>query len=262
MYISYFDETGDDGYPVYSSELFVLTSLYSHFQNWKDNYQKIFQFRQFAKQKYNLPIKTELHTKNLLLNKRPYRNLCLDTSKRYQLIIEIAEMIASLSIKVINVCIDKTKINSSNIKMYKNILDVALNFNVQRIENDINKIDPGSKFIIITDEGRTSKMQNTTRRIQKINYIPSQFSPSTYRHEIRLLIEDPLPKNSRNSYFIQIADFISYFVYLKNQNPSCWANRLSWFTPKHLDKVIEIVRPILNTDASKDNPNGFVCYPK
>ena len=28
MYIAYFDETGDDGFPTYSSELFVLTSIY------------------------------------------------------------------------------------------------------------------------------------------------------------------------------------------------------------------------------------------
>ncbi len=39
MFISYFDETGDDDYPKYSSELFVLTSIYMYFLDWKSNYQ-------------------------------------------------------------------------------------------------------------------------------------------------------------------------------------------------------------------------------
>lgn len=28
MYIAYYDESGDDGFPAYSSPLFVLTALY------------------------------------------------------------------------------------------------------------------------------------------------------------------------------------------------------------------------------------------
>ncbi len=40
MFISYFDEIGDDGYPKYSSELFVLTSIYMYFLYWKSNYQE------------------------------------------------------------------------------------------------------------------------------------------------------------------------------------------------------------------------------
>lgn len=213
MYIAYFDETGDDGYPKYSSELFVLTSIYSHFQNWKDNYHKISQFRIYLKEKYDLPIKTEMHTKLVLLNKGIYRNMSLNTNKRVELVYEFADFIASLDIHAINVCINKLKINNKNQKIYRNVLDVAVNFNVQRIENYINKKDPGSKFMIITDEGRVGMMKRTTRKIQKINFIPSQYSPTTYRQEIKLLIEDPLPKDSKESYFIQIADFISYFVY-------------------------------------------------
>lgn len=262
MYIAYFDETGDDGYPKYSSELFVLTSVYSHYQNWKDNYEKFFQFRKYLKEKYNLPIKTEIHTKFLLLNKKSYKNLNLDNEKRLELINELADFISTLDVRVINVCIDKQKISTINQKIYKDILGVSLNFNVQRIENDIKRVDPGSKFIIITDEGRVGMMKRTTRKIQKINFIPSQFSPTTYRQEIKLLIEDPLPKNSKDSYFIQAADFISYFVYLENINQSKWHNRLNWFTRSDLEAIIEKLKPIFNLDASKNNQYGFVCYPR
>jgi len=262
MYIAYFDETGDDGFPKYSSELFVLTSIYSHYQSWKDNYQKNIQFRQYLKQKYGLPIKTEIHTKYLLLNKGFYKKLCLDNKKRLEMIIEIANFIGTLDIQSINVCIDKMKINNTNQKVYGHVLDVAVNFNVQRIENSIKKKDPNSKFLIITDEGRVGMMKKTTRKIQKINFIPSQFSGTNYRQEIKLLIEDPLPKNSNESYFIQIADFISYFVYLEIIDQKKWHNRLVWFTKNDLKEIIEKFKPILNLEASKNNLYGFVCYPK
>lgn len=45
MFISYFDESGDDGYPVYSSELFVLSCLYMHETHWKENLQIVQAFR-------------------------------------------------------------------------------------------------------------------------------------------------------------------------------------------------------------------------
>ena len=47
MYVSYFDESGDDGYPLYSSELFVLTSIYFDSDFWQENYRKLHLLRVF-----------------------------------------------------------------------------------------------------------------------------------------------------------------------------------------------------------------------
>lgn len=264
MYISYFDETGDDGFPKYSSELFVLTSIYLHHQNWKSTYNKIFEFKKYLKSSFNFPVKTEIHTKKILLNKGVYRQFDWDEKIRFNIIKETALFIASLEdIKCINVCIFKNKIISQRQKdYYGNILDRALNFNVQRIENAIKRIDPATKFMIITDEGRVGAMCQTIRKIQRINFIPSKYGPENYRKEIELLIEDPLPKNSNSSFFIQISDFISFFVYLKLMSESKWHNRLSWLKKKDVHNIIESIKPIFNLEASSDNKYGFVCYPK
>ena len=58
------------------------------------------------------------------------------------------ELISKLDIKVINVVINKKKIAS---KKY-NVLDRALTYSIQRIENDLSKLDPTRKFLIITDD--------------------------------------------------------------------------------------------------------------
>lgn len=262
MYLAYFDETGDDGYPKYSSELFVLTSVYLHYQNWKDLYKKNLTFRTQLKNTVGFPVKTELHTKKLLLNKNPYKKFCWDDQQRLLLLLSIADFIGGLNLKVINVCIDKRKITSQTQQYYQDILDKALTFNIQRIENDLKKSDPSLKFMIITDEGRVGKMRKTTRRIQKINFIPSQYKPSTYRQDIELMIEDPLPKDSKESFFIQIADFISYFVFLYLLGKPKWHNRLQWLNQKDVEEIIKKLSPVFNLDATKKNQYGIVCYPK
>ena len=265
MYIAYFDETGDDGYPEFSSKIFVLTSCYIDHHNWQNNYQKLALLKKELKSKYKLPLKTEIHIKKLLINKKPYRVLGLTNSQRFDFCLDIAKSIKDLDIRCINVVLDKTKITKKKESGYKDILDVSLKFNIQRIENDLKKRDPENKFLIITDEGRIKKMRQIARKIQKINYVPSLYSKTNYRNEIKGLIEDPLPKNSGESYFIQISDFISFFIYLyiiKDKMIDNWHNRLKWLSTSQVKKLIDIIEPILNTDASKKEKYGIVLYPK
>ena len=40
-YIAYFDETGDDGVTMNSSDHFILTSLYMPAESWQQNFEKM-----------------------------------------------------------------------------------------------------------------------------------------------------------------------------------------------------------------------------
>jgi len=262
MYIAYYDEAGDDGFPRYSSPLFVLSALYLHYLNWKRAFDTIQMFRRQLKNDFNIPIKWEIHTRSLLLNKNPYREIGLSNNDRICVIDLFCDLASQLDIKVVNIAINKTIIRKQDYR----VLDRALTYSVQRIENDLKRIDPTGRFLIITDDGRVGKMRNTTRRIQKINFIPSRYGPEGYRQEIESLIEDPLPKNSKESYFIQLADTISYIVYLYVAhicNISHSNNRMPEEINK--EKVIEWMQKLkgcLNVAASGENEYGVVCYPK
>ncbi|MCK9186305.1 DUF3800 domain-containing protein [Candidatus Gracilibacteria bacterium] len=257
MFIVYFDESGDDGWPG-SSRLFTLTSLYLHHQNWKESFDKFYDFRKYLHKKYGIPTTMEFHTKAFLLNKHPYGAFRFNNAKRLEIAKEYAFAVANSGLKATNIIIDKSKIKDTSYQ----ILDSAFKFNIQRLENTLGHIDPSTKFLIITDEGRVGKMRKTSRRIQKINFIPSLHGAGTYRKEIKLLIEDPLPKKSQESYFIQIADFLAYFVYIYCINPKCRSNRLSWLSDENIKEIIEILKPAFNTLASRTNPYGFVIYPQ
>ena len=44
-YLTYFDETGDDGITTASSDHFILTSIYMPAESWQDNFNKIRELR-------------------------------------------------------------------------------------------------------------------------------------------------------------------------------------------------------------------------
>jgi hypothetical protein len=262
IFITYFDEAGDDGYPAYSSPQFILSALYMKDENWKSNYELFYQFRKYLKERYNFPVKYEMHTKDFLLNKKPFTNM-MSLDDKLSLIKDTCRFLAKkVNVQLVNVVIDKTAIKNSDY----NVLDTALTYSVQRIENSI-RCEGNERFLIITDEGRVGKMKNTTRRIQKFNYIPSKYNFNSYRKEIQLLIEDPLPKKSDESFFIQACDTVSYLVHLYalvEYNIGNYPKRL----PNKIDfnfvkECLDILKDgALNLKASSNNEYGIVCYPK
>lgn len=263
MFIAYFDESGDDGYPRYSSELFVLTSVYLHYSNRQGCFQKFYDFRKSLRASYHFPIKQEFHTKEFITDKAPYHGK-FSTTIRRNILYGFCAFAATLDLKVVSVVIDKQNVRRPSYHVLKN----ALTYNVQRIENDLAPLGNVGKFMIISDEGRVGAMRNVTRKIQKVNYIPSQFGNTSYRKEIGTLLEDPLPKNSDQSYFIQLADMISFIVTLyARQNlcktPVAWGKRiLQVLQPGDEFQLLRTLKPILNTKASGSNEFGIVYYPK
>lgn len=262
MQIAYYDESGDDGYPKFSSPFFVLTAVYLSYLNWRPAFDTIMDFRRNLKTSFGLPIRLELHKKHFLLNKRPYDKLNLSEADRITVVDLFCDLIASLSIKTINIAIVKPRIRNSGYE----VLDTALRYSIQRIENDLNPSrNPDQKFMIITDAGRVGKMRHTARKIQRINFIPSKFKPTSYRKEISSLIEDPLPKDSKESYFIQLADLISFVIYLHSID-ACkighYPARLpASISPAKVVEWLERLKPALNLQASSKDPFGIVYHP-
>jgi len=264
MYISYYDESGDDGYPVFSSTLFCLSAIYMHHSYWKSNYNKILFFRRQIKDEYNFPINQEFHCRQFIMDKNPYHGMYSAETRREIFNLYI-DLMATLKIKIINVVIDKSNIGS---RPY-DVLESAFTYSIQRIENSLKKIDEGASYMIFCDKGRVGKMRKTSRKIQRINFIPSKLNPGqSYRREIDGMIEDPIEKDSRESYFIQISDIVAYTVYLYStrhlmRNVGDWAKRVRNVL-MYGDEIsaMDRLKPVLNTMASSSNQYGIVYYPK
>lgn len=205
--IVYFDEAGDDGITTASSDHFVLTSVYMPAESWQSNYDKMKNLRKELRDKYEFHVSQEMHTKQFLADKNPYRGYGWTPVIRKNILIDFTKTIAEMDLKIINVIIDKTKIKDENYSVLKS----ALVYNVQRIENDSKEND--WNYLLITDEGRLAPMRKTAREIRAINLVQSKYNYEYKNIPIENMIEDILEKNSSESYFIQIADFVSCFVH-------------------------------------------------
>lgn len=261
-YIAYFDETGDDGLINTSSEDFVLTSIYTKTENWQKNYNAMKNCRALLKEKYGFHSTVEMHTKHFLTDKNPYRNYGWTKEQKQEILKTYTKCIAEqMDFSCVNVIIDKKKISGTDYP----ILEKALTYNIQRIENDSGK---SWNYIVITDKGRLAPMRKTARAIRAYNPIQSHFSSISINQPVTGLIEDILEKDSAESYFIQICDFISYFVHLyykcvvnKNPLPSRVATVID---EQFITRVLVTLRYYgrLNLNASKENDFGLVIYPK
>jgi len=261
MYLAYLDESGDDGFPEYSSKLFVLTALYFVHHTWRELFEANRVFRKELNSRYGLPPSLEMHTRPFLMGKKPYTNLGFTPASRVELIDRYCAFISDLEVRVVNVAIIKPRIRFETYR----VLDKAISYLVTRLANDLGSA--GDKtFMMLTDEGRVRALRRTTRRVQRYNPVPSLFNESPLRKEIRHLIEDPLPKDSAQSYFIQLADVVSCIVsmYGAETLPLIKAhNRLRRL--RGLRKAVEwmeMLEPSLNTSACRHDRFGVAFYPR
>lgn len=260
MHLVYYDESGDDGYPTWASPLFVLSAVYCPALDWRENFEFIVGFKRQLAKDFNFPVKLEIHTRELLLNKKPYAPLRLTGSERTEIVRRFCQVAAQLSVRSISTAVVKPWIKKADFP----VLDRALSYSVNRIETDLRGAT-ANRFLIITDDGRVAKMRSTTRRMQKINYVPSKFDGSGYQRDIRHMIEDPLPKDSKESYFIQLADMLAFLFYAYTAHETGIA-ALPRRSPPELDHAfvtgcLEILKPILNLKACAAHPYGLVLIP-
>lgn len=257
--IVYCDETGDDGLNTSSSDTFILTSIYMPSSCWQNNYNAVKAFRTQLKREYGFHVGQEMHTKHFLTDKNPYRTYKWTNEQKKEILKKFTLMIASLQLSIVNVIIDKTKIAIADY----HVLENALTYNIQRIENDSHG---DWNFLLITDKGRIAPMRKTARAIRAYNPIQSQFG-GYINKPIKNMIEDVLEKDSEESYFIQICDFVSYFVHLYYMTrfkgkplPKRVGNLI---TREFIGSVMATFSKngILNEKASHEK-YGLVIYPK
>ena len=259
-YIVYFDETGDDGSNIKSSNQFVLTSAYMNANSWQSNYDIVREGRRQLKDYFGFHISEEIHTRHLVRDKGLYRLYNWSDDQRRDLLIDITKLICRLDVKFTNVIVDKTKIKTSDY----NVLENALTYNIQRIENTSH----GKwNYLIITDEGRLPPMRKTARAIRTYNPVQSHFG-GVQNIPIKGLIEDVLAKESKESYIIQLCDFVSFFADLYYR---CEHKQES--LPKRVERIVDrtfVKRvfvtlktgDVLNLKASNNHDYGFVIYPR
>jgi len=223
-FLIYVDESADETH--YAFGTFIVP-----IDRWSEVLIKINNFREYLFKEYNIAKESELHATKFTIGKGS--NRISNNEKRMIAFQDIYKFIASL-----DMCYSINGI-SSNKKKCNTLFEYIAN----RINTFCEKMN--AYAIIICDERDGKELVKRIRDLRNTNHVNSQYTKSTYNKPLSRIIDDPLFKNSKQSLFIQKADFIAYSL-LRSEKPiERQDNRVK--------ECFSILEPILVKEASKND---------
>lgn len=252
MYLMYVDDSGDCGMPADGSpsNLFCLSGLVVHELRWRDTMAELIRFRHWLKGRYKVYLEDEIHAADMI--SKPSKVAAsfqqLKKHERLAIIRNFADAIATLSdISIINVVVDK---RAGRVPNKDEVFRRAWYSLFQRFENTIrcqnfpgpkNADDRGIVFPDNTD-GQKLRRFLDAMRVRNQFKVRQRSGAFVYKDEpIKVIIEDPVLRDSRESYLIQAADCAAFLLkqsiepssYMKKHGGNAYFQRLDPVLCKH-----------------------------
>lgn len=260
MYFMYVDESGDPGPydlskppELRSTRHYIVTGFIIPAEEWRNYLTYLLTVRRYLKGKFDFPIRAELHGAELI---RPKKNKAIKAVKtrrnRVALYFDVLTFLPQMSkATIINVHLDKQKpVYASSTG--SDIQDLVWSRLLQRFTTYLQKSCNGSCGLVFADQTNEAKVRRLLRKMRVHNYVPSR----VYRGEslsapLVNIIEDPIMRNSESSYFVQIADLVAHALY-RQLYPKTSLKQYN------VDKLFDLVDPLLNKEACRYNSQGIV----
>jgi hypothetical protein len=260
MYYMYVDDSGDDGLENSPTNHFILCGIVVHETNWMKALDEIIQFRRRIRDKFHFKLQYELHAYNLI--NRPGKDLMhISQNDRFTIYRSSLSQISNMNyLSIVSVVVDKTSKEQDYpvfekawiclLQRFQNTLHYR-NFNGGTFSRDrTGERDRGE---VIPDQTNNKALMVLCRKLRRYNPVPNDSDHGTgYRRiETALIIEDPNIKDSKHSFFIQMADVVAYSLRQK-LDPCKRINR--WNAMNYFDRL----DPVLCKVASRTDEQGIV----
>lgn len=253
MYLMYVDESGDDGLLNSPTEFFMLSGLVVHELRWRDCVGRIYDFRKRMRDKFGLRVREEIHASHMI--SRPGELIRIKRNDRLAILRHFVDEIATLpDISIINVVVDKrTKQHDTD------VFTLAWKALIQRFENTVSYrnfpglANPDDRGMIFPDETNVKKLRTLIRRMRYYNPVPNvaEYGSGFRNLQLQYTIEDPNLRTSHDSFLIQVADTVAYFL-LQRERPCTYIRKSG------AHKYFERLGPVLCKVASKADTLGVV----
>jgi len=166
-------------------------------------------YRRYLMERFGFPVRAELKANYLLRNGGPLRPLHLSESARLAVYRGLMRLQPKLGIRAFSVVIRKDRLAARATPYDPRA--VAWEYLIQRLERLTTS--EGTCAMIFHDEGEEDLVRTLARKARRAGTAGSAFGSGTLRRPARLLIDDPVSRRSRESYFIQLADLDAYAAF-------------------------------------------------
>ena len=220
MYIMYVDESGDIGVDKRTTRYFILSAIVVHELRWNETLDELIDFRRYLKESKGLKLREEIHSSHFLNN--PGELVRIPMNDRVDIIKQCIKWLNTRNhLSVFSVRIDKDQAKYTSKEL---VFETAWQYLIQRFENTINyrnfngPANTDERGIIIADNTDAPKLRLLYRKMRRFNPTPNikeVFNEGSRNLPIKLLVEDPIHRDSRDSYFLQLSDVVAYLAYQK-----------------------------------------------
>jgi hypothetical protein len=209
MYFAYIDESGDTG--AGGSRTYVLACVLVDADDWPDRFDRLIDFRRNLRDLFGLPVRAEIKANYLLRNGGPFRALGLSESARFAIYRQTMRLHAKLGFRTFAIVIDKA--NHPN----RSADDIAWQYMLQRLERFATY---GTEVVmIIHDEGDADAVRKLARKARRVGGAGSTTGTGFLSRPFLRLLDDPVSRNSAQSYFLQLADLAAYAAFRRHYPP-------------------------------------------
>lgn len=213
MHLMYVDESGDTGLQNSPTEFFILSAIVVHELRWRNFIDNLVAFRRYLRDLKGLKLREEIHATDFI--NRPGELIRIRRNDRLDILKKCITWLNSQSdICTYSVIVDKR--GKSN-----DIFELAWNALTMRFENTIRHKNfpgpqnPDERGIILSDNTEGEKLRKLIRRMRHYNPTPNRtdlYNGGFKNIPLDYVIEDPIFRDSENSYIHQMNDVIAYFV--------------------------------------------------
>lgn len=237
MHLIYIDDSKDQYICVFSAIAIPV-------ERWREAFDAVRQFRRDLRRKHGIYVYKELHAWKLVSGRGRIADGIVTKWQRCQVFTEAVQLLTKLpECRVFNVCFPRKEDERA----------------FERLANRINRTLKtwDSYAVLFCDRGKEMAYTKLLRRMGVFNPIPSQYggwgleADLSKNIPIERIVEDPVFKPSSQSYFVQLADFVAYAL-LRRERP------LPSKTKYGIDKVFDLIDPILVKEATRYDPQGII----
>jgi hypothetical protein len=235
-YLVYMDDSRD-------KKLCCCSALMIPADEWQRGFAMIRDWRRSLKHRSGVLIYKELHATDLVAGRGRLGDRIVPKGRRVAIFKEGLQLVTQLPGAAL-----------INAVFAKDDDDTAYEWLLNRVNRTMKAWK--THAILFWDQGKEAQYRRLTRKMRVRNPIPSafgQWETGTITKNIpaERILEDPVFKDSRQSYMIQLTDFCA-FALLCQENPIPSRTRYG------LNKAFPILTPILFLPAASKDPQGIV----
>jgi hypothetical protein len=232
MWFAYIDESKEPG------KFYAYSALITTGDRWASTFEKLKDFRKDLRRDHGVFLAYELHAWKFVPGRGRPANRPLYKDERAEIFRKTLAFIAECKCFVAVGSVSRTQ-------------EYALQRLVQRIQNTAKA--RGENALLFFDDGDAVATTRILRKMRYHNPIPSNrrsWSDTGHRTKnipMTNILEDPIFKDSAQSYFIQLVDFCAYAL-LRQERPLASRNAYG------IGDCYELLRPISRPFTNRSDP--------